>query len=113
MDLRTKTIKAVRKNVLFQFVEESVAGKRFINSTKSGIIIHSSDGNQAVTPRWGKVTHVGPEVDELKVGEYVLIEPGKWTVGFTVRDWHGDPHRYWKTDVDKILLAADEPQTTY
>lgn len=106
-------IKPVRNNVIFQFVDETVAGKRFVNQTFSGILIHSSDTNQSGVPRWAKVTHVGPDAYDVEVGEYVLVENGMWTTGFTVRDDWGVPSRYWKTEDSKILMAADEPQTTY
>ena len=98
---------AVDHNVIFQFVESSLYG-RFVNEAKSGILISSLDTSQTTYPRWGKVTHLGPRVSDISVGEFVLIEPGKWTVGFEI---NGQKH--WKTDEDKILLVADEPGTTY
>ena len=98
---------AERKNVLFQFIEDAI-GNRFVNKAASGIIISSTDLNQSGIARWGKVTHIGEQVDEVQVGEYILLEPGKWTAGFYV-----DGTRYWKTDVDQILLTADEPTGTY
>jgi co-chaperonin GroES (HSP10) len=101
------TIVAVRKNIIFQFVED-VTAKRFVNSTASGIIISQQDGVQASVPRWGKVTHVGPEVVDVNVGDFVLIEAGKWTTGFYV-----NKERYWKTDEERVMAIGDEPTTTY
>lgn len=95
------------KNIIFRFAEDITNG-RFNNSTKSGIMIHSADVNQSSQDRWGVVTHVGDKVDEVKVGEYVLIQQGKWTNGFYV-----DGVRYWKTDVTQIIASADESLTTY
>jgi co-chaperonin GroES (HSP10) len=103
----TLQIIPVRNNIIFEFVEDSTS-TRFVNSTKSGIMISSQDSNQTGIPRWGKITHVGPDVKNVKVGEYALIEPGKWTSSFYV-----DNHRYWKTDDDQIMCTSDEPTTTY
>ena len=102
MDLSTFS-----KNVIFQFVED-VTSTRFVNSTSTGLIISSQDTNQTGMPRWGKVTHIGPEVLDVKVGDYILIEGGKWTTGFTVGS-----ERYWKTDEDVIMAIGDTPSTTY
>jgi len=101
------TIEAVRNNVIFQFVED-VTSTRFVNSTASGIIISSQDGTQASIPRWGQVTHVGPEVIDVSVGDFVLVEAGMWTSGFYL-----DGARYWKTDEDKVMGISDTPLTTY
>jgi co-chaperonin GroES (HSP10) len=101
------TIVAIRKNIIFQFAED-VTSTRFVNSTASGIIISQQDGTQAAVPRWGKVTHVGPEVLDVNVGDFVLIEAGKWTTGFYV-----DKIRFWKTDEDCVMAISDEPTTTY
>ena|ERR1017187_4362137 len=103
----TYQIKAVRKNIIFQFVED-VTQTRFINKADSGFIINSGDGNQTSIARWGKVTHVGPDVSEVKPGDFILIDAGKWTPGFYVND-----QRYWKTDEDKVVGVSDEPGSTY
>jgi hypothetical protein len=98
---------AVSNHILFQFVEDIRAG-RFVNSTGGQILVSTSDTNQSNTPRWGKVTHTGPEVLDVKVGEYVLVEPGKWTNGFYI-----DDVRFWKTDEEQIMLVSDTPEATY
>jgi co-chaperonin GroES (HSP10) len=98
---------AERNNVLFQF-EEDTTSNRFVNATSSGILISAADQNQSGVARWAKVTHIGEQVEDVKVGEYILLEPGRWTSGFYV-----DGQRYWKTDVDQILATSDEPYSTY
>lgn len=100
-------IEAVRNYVVFTFVEE-ISGDRFINKTSSQIIVTSSDRAQTTYPRWGKVTNVGPDVKDVSIGEYILIEAGKWTSHFYV-----DGKRFWKTDESMVLCTADEPGTTY
>jgi co-chaperonin GroES (HSP10) len=100
-------IRAIENNVIFQFVED-VTQTRFVNSSASGFIISSSDGNQAITPRWGKAISVGPDVMEIKVDDYILVEQGKWTTSFRVGE-----RRYWKTDESKVIGVSDEPGNTY
>lgn len=98
---------AERKNIIFKFVEEAM-GNRFINRAKSGLVISSQDTNQSGVSRWGRVTHVGSDVEDVNVDDYILIEPGKWTSGFYV-----DGVRFWKTDEDRVLAVSDEPAHTY
>jgi hypothetical protein len=100
-------IQAIENNIIFQFVED-VTQTRFVNSSEAGFLINSNDGNQTLMPRWGKALHVGPEVLEVKAGDFILIEPGKWTFSFRV-----DGGRYWKTDESKVIGVSDEPGHTY
>ena len=52
--------------------------------TEGGIIIQSDDGKtRGIYPRWGKVYSKGPKnKDEYNVGQWILIEHGRWTRGF-------------------------------
>ena len=100
-------ISAIESNVIFQFTED-VTQSRFINSAESGMIVNSGDGNQALWPRWGKAIKIGPDVKEVIEGDYILIESGKWTLGFFIEDV-----RYWKTDESKIIGVSDEHGYTY
>ena len=100
-------IEPVRNYVIFTFVED-ITGDRFINSARGVIQVTSDDKAQTKHPRWGKVTNVGPDVKDIEIGEYVLIEAGKWTSYFVV-----DGVRYWKTDDEQVVLVSDEPGTTY
>jgi co-chaperonin GroES (HSP10) len=101
-------LQPITNGIFFQFVEDSTGG-RFINSAASGIIISSQASDQANLPRWGKVTAVGPNVTDVRVGEFVLIEPGMWTQGFKTVDGQ----QLWKTDEEKVLAVSDQPTSTY
>lgn len=100
-------IVAADNHIIFRFVED-ITSDRFNNSTDSGIIINSSDTKQSSISRWGHVVEVGPKVSDVKVGDYILIEEGKWTNGFYV-----DGKRHWKTDEKQIIATSDKPHTTY
>ena len=56
--------------------------------TQSGIIITSDDGKtRGIYPRWGKVYSKGPHNDDpYEVGDWVLIEHGRWTRSLIVDD---------------------------
>lgn len=56
--------------------------------TKSGIIIRDDNGTTGgIYPRWAKVYAKGYEVtDEYEVGDWILIEHGRWSRVFKVDD---------------------------
>lgn len=103
----TYQIESIKNNVIFKFIEDATS-TRFINSTSSGILVAHNDGTQASIPRWGKVTHVGPDVQDVAIDDFILIEAGMWTPGFYVNG-----ERFWKTDDQKVMCLGDEPTTTY
>ena len=61
--------------------------------TKGGLIISSDDGKtRGVHARWGRVFDKGPRnIDEYDIGDWVLIEHGRWTRGvdFETDDFTG------------------------
>lgn len=77
--------------------------------TSSGIVIQSDDGKaHGVKPRWAKVYKIGTEVDlDLKVGQWVLIEHGRWTRKMTIDDGDG-VKEFQKVEVKSIMAVADE-----
>jgi co-chaperonin GroES (HSP10) len=54
--------------------------------TKGGIILGNDDGKtRGIYPRWAKVYSKGPEnKDDYEVGQWILIEHGRWTRGIKV-----------------------------
>ena len=94
-------LKAINSDILFKFVQKIQNGS-FVNETNWGLTVNNpvEDVKQA---RWAEVLHIGPEVDyeDIKVGEYVLIEPLMWTnkISYNGTD-------YWKTNETKILATS-------
>jgi len=82
--------------------------------TSSGIIIQSDDGKtHGVKPRWAQVWAVGPEQTDVKVGEWIYVEHGRWTRGIKV-EYNETQTVVRKVDADAILLTADErPNDVY
>ena len=83
-------------------------------TTASGIVIQSDDGkSHGVKPRWARVWAIGPEQTEVKLGEWIYIEHGRWTRGIKVED-NGEDIVIRRVDTDAILLQADEkPNDVY
>jgi co-chaperonin GroES (HSP10) len=76
--------------------------------SKVGIILRSQDGkSDGIKPRWGKVWAVGPTQQDVKVGEWVLIEHGRWTRGITVEE-NGKEHIVRMVEVKSIMLQSDD-----
>ena len=48
--------------------------------TRGGIILLDDDGSErGIHPRWAEVWRVGEGVHDLKVGDWVLLEHGRWS----------------------------------
>ena len=71
--------------------------------SSSGLIIIDDStteaGERGIKPRWAEVYAVGPEQTDVKVGQWVLMDHGRWSVGQTfdlgeteIRFWLGDPN---------------------
>ena len=85
--------------------------------TKSGLILGSDDGKElGIKPRWGKVYAKGHEnKDEFNVGDWVLVEHGRWTRGFNMELPDEDEVAVLRTvDASGILAyQKEEPNVAY
>lgn len=95
-------LEAISNHILFEFVDR-IQGKEIYDRTASGIIIAGTSTGDQNKDRWGHVLAVGPEVTDVKVGEYILIARLKWTNGVEV-----EGKTYWKTDINQVLAASEE-----
>lgn len=76
--------------------------------SSGGIVLRSDNGkSEGVKPRWGKVYAIGPEQKTVKVGEWLLIEHGRWTRGISV-ETDDVEMEVFRIDPDGILIVADE-----
>jgi co-chaperonin GroES (HSP10) len=101
-------IKPIRDNVLVSDMEFDV------RVTSSGIILNNDDGKtEGIRPRWGRVYAIGPEQTEVKLGEWVLIEHGRWTRGIEVENENGTITTIRRIDNDCILALADEKPSEF
>lgn len=99
----TGKLKPLRDNVIvsdMNFSERKTAG---------GIVLLSDDGkSEGVRHRWGKVYAVGPEQTDVKIGDWILIEHGRWTRGVTIVEEDGSETEVRRIDTNAILMVTDE-----
>jgi co-chaperonin GroES (HSP10) len=77
--------------------------------TAGGIIIQSDDAKaHGIKPRWAKVYKVGTDCEiEVKPGQWVLIEHGRWTRKVKIDDGDG-VKEFQKIEIKSIIAIADE-----
>jgi co-chaperonin GroES (HSP10) len=76
--------------------------------TAGGLILRSDDAKaHGVHPRWGKVYAVGPEQKDVHVGQWILIEHGRWTRSVKIDDGNGEKN-IQRVDLKGILAVSDE-----
>jgi co-chaperonin GroES (HSP10) len=77
--------------------------------TASGIVIKSDNGKSSgVKPRWGRVWAIGPEQTEVKVGEWIMIEHGRWTRTIEVEQEDGSTLELRRVETAAIMMSSDE-----
>lgn len=77
--------------------------------TASGLIISNDDGKtRGIYPRWGRVYSKGPQnKDPYKVGEWILVEHGRWTRGMTLETKDGELE-VRMIEAESVLAYSDE-----
>jgi co-chaperonin GroES (HSP10) len=96
-------LRPVRDNILVTDMEFGM------ERTKSGLYIQSDDGKSSgVHPRWARVYAIGKEQTHVKVGDWILLEHGRWSRGFTYETENGDKITIHLADKDAILLVSDQ-----
>ena len=77
--------------------------------TKSGIVLPSDDGKSSgLHPRWGKVLFVGNEQKDVKPGQWILIQHGRWTRAISYETESGEEIKIHMVDNEGILGVQDE-----
>jgi len=103
MKVEASKLKPIKNRILFsdmKFGEEV---------SKGGIILTSDNGKaHGVRPRWGKVWAVGPDQTDFKVGDWILIEHGRWSRAAEVENPDGSITKVQMADLDAIMLVSDE-----
>lgn len=97
-------LEALADSVIFSFVQTTRAGF-FRAETDWGFKL-AQDDYESSKPRWGRVDEVGPDVKFVKTGDYILIEPLKWTFSVEFQD-----REYWRTIEPNILATSDTKPT--
>lgn len=73
----------------------------------SGIVLLKDNGTgMGIRPRWGQVYAVGPDQQDVKVGDWVCVAHGRWTRGIDIEDETGKK-TLRRIDPKDILLVSD------
>ena len=79
LDLDDYTIKPLGKNVIVR--DMNFEGR----TLDSGIVLLGDDGKtDGIRPRWAQVYTVGPDQTDVAVGQWVLLEHGRWSRGIKI-----------------------------
>lgn len=107
--MKVKKIRPILDHIIVQDME---FGEQ---KTKSGIIIVNDDGKQhGIKPRWGKVYAIGPKQCDINVGDWVLVEHGRWTRGIDLENDDGSLITVRRVEPSAIMLSSDQkPSDTY
>ena len=106
LDFEGKTIKPLGKNVIVR--DMNFEGR----TLDSGIVLLGDDGKtDGIRPRWAKVYTIGPDQTDVAVGQWVLLEHGRWSRGIKiVKD--GEEFTIRRADPGSIMMVSDtEPQS--
>lgn len=80
-----------------------------MQQTASGIVITSDNGKSSgVKPRWGRVWAIGPEQKDVKIGEWILIEHGRWTRTIEHEQEDGSIIELRMVELKAIMMSSDE-----
>ena len=99
------TIKPIKDKVIVTHLQHG------IQKSRGGVILlddtTTAAGERAIKPRWAKVHAVGPEQKDVTVGDWILLEHGRWSTGqdLTIDD---ETTRIWLADHAAILEVSDE-----
>lgn len=74
----------------------------------SGVILLNDNGRaDGIRPRWGQVYAVGPDQQDVKVGDWICVAHGRWTRGLDIEDESGEK-TVRRVDPKDILLVSDQ-----
>ena len=104
--VKGSSVRAIGEDILLTnmyFGEEKTAG---------GIIMTSQDGKvDGIKPRWGQVYSIGPNykhTDQVHIGDWVLMEDGRWSRGMLIEDEEGIEWVLRKADPEAMLVVSEE-----
>jgi co-chaperonin GroES (HSP10) len=99
---KIKDLKPLHDNII-------VANMNFSErQLSSGLIMLGDDAKtDGIRPRWAMVFAVGPEQKDVKPGQWVLVEHGRWTRGIII-NLLDQELVIRKIDSKAILLVSDD-----
>lgn len=77
--------------------------------SEGGIVVPDDNGKErGIRPRWCKVYKIGSDIKDIKEGEWILVEHGRWSYKFEEYTDDGEEETFWYIDADSILATWDE-----
>lgn len=77
--------------------------------TASGIFLHSDNAKSSgIHPRWCKVWAIGPDQKDVKVGQWILVEHGRWTRTIDYKTDDNEVIEIRMVDNKNILAVSDD-----
>ena len=75
---------------------------------QSGIVLLGDDGKtDGIRPRWCKVYKIGPEQKDVKVGQWILVEHGRWTRNMYL-EIDGEEIALNRIDPTAVMMVSDD-----
>jgi co-chaperonin GroES (HSP10) len=76
--------------------------------TSGGIVVQSDNAKaHGIKPRWAKVYCIGPDQTDVKVGDWILVEHGRWTRAMHINDGERELKAH-RVDVNAIMAVSNE-----
>lgn len=74
--------------------------------TKSGVVLLADNGkDRGIHPRWTRVYAVGPDhKEEYNVGDWILVEHGRWSRGIDIKDQSGENITIRLIDTECVIM---------
>ena len=95
-------IKPLRNHILARDMDFSS------RTLSSGVILLEDDGKtDGIRPRWCQVYAVGPDQTDVKLGQWILVEHGRWTRSIHV-EIAGEELTLRRIDGDAVMMVSDE-----
>ena len=100
--IKKQQLQPIKKDII---VTDMIFDERI---SRGGIILPNDNGtSKGIRPRWGQVYAVGPQQQEVQVGQWVCVAHGRWTRGLDIEDESGK-RTIRKVDPKDLLLVANE-----
>ena len=98
-----KSLTPLHDNVLVRDMDFS--GRQL----SSGIVLLGDDGkSEGIRPRWARVHSVGPEQTDVKPGQWILVEHGRWSRGLNIKlVGQDDEFVLRRVDPASIIFVSD------
>jgi hypothetical protein len=81
-----------------------------VRISRGGIWLPNDNGTGAgIRARWGRVYAVGPEQQDVSVGQWILVSHGRWTRGLDIEDESGK-RTIRRVDPEDVLMVSDDAE---